>query len=351
MSTPSDKTLRLERTKLTPQPPRGGRNTTLIVAVIAGVAAAILAGIWLRGQQQGPVAPVQQQAVQPAPPPVTSPVVITTQDIPAQTVITPAMVTQSTVSPDKMKPGAMGNPAVVIGMATMKPLNKGDQIISGDVLPNQPQFTSIAGMLKPGERAMTIALDSNSSVAGFIKPGDHVDVMGTFSVGTRTITRTVLQNVELLATGAQVEWIKQDPTAQPQNQGMLASNNNDPNAPQPKPAAPQEVPNATIRVKPLDAEKLILAGSRGKLMLVLRGNTDNTQTVVPLVDATAVTTLREQTPGGGGGGYAPPPPPPVLPQQPSLPPMGARPMPVPPPAPTVTVVRGSQPTTVTVQAN
>jgi len=172
--------------------------------------------------------------------------------------------------------------------------------------------------------------------------------MGTFSVGQRTITRTVLQNVELLATGAQVEWVKQDPTAQPQNQGVLASNNNDPNAPQPKPAAPQEVPNATIRVKPLDAEKLILAGSRGKLMLVLRGNTDNTQTVVPLVDATAVTTLRE--PGQGGGGNVAPPPPPPLPMQQPLPSM-SRPMPVPPPAPTITVVKGASSSTVTVQAN
>jgi len=349
MSTPSDKTLRLERTKLTPQPPRGGRNTTLIVAVIAGVAAAILAGVWLRGQQNPPTVAVAPTPNQPPPPPVTSPVVVATQDVPAQTVITPAMVSQSQVAVADVKPGAVSNAAVIVGTyTTMKPLKKGDQIVNGDVLPNQPQFAGVSSMLKPGERAMTIALDSNSSVAGFLKPGDHVDVIGTFSVGQRTITRTVLQNVELIATGAQVEWEKQDPTAQPQNQGVLASNNNDPNAPQPKPAAPAEIPNATVRVKPLDAEKLILAGSRGKLMLVLRGNTDNTQTVVPLVDATAVTTLRE--PGQGGGGNVAPPPPPPLPMQQPLPTM-SRPMPVPPPAPTITVVKGASSSTVTVQAN
>ena len=348
MSTPSDKTLRLERTKLTPQPPRGGRNTTLIVAVVAGVAAAILAGVWLRNQQSAPaqvvVAPPQQTA------PTTTQVLIAAEDVPAQTPITATMVSQGQVPVANAKPGVFTSSAGVAGAyISMKPLKKGDQIVAGDIMLNQQQFAGLSSMLKPGERAMTIALDPTSSVAGFIKPRDHVDVIGTFSVQQRTITRTVLQNVELLATGTQVEWQKQDPTAQPQNQGMLSSNNNDPNAPQPKPAAPAEIPNATLRVKPIEAEKLILAAQRGKLMLALRSNTDETQSVVPLVDETAVTTIH--VPTVGGGVYAPPPPaPPITPMRAISAVAPAQPIAPPPPPPSVTVVRGSTPSTVNVQA-
>ena len=340
MSTPSDKTLRLERTKLTPQPPRGGRNTTLIVAVIAGVAAAILAGVWLRGQQQQTPVVVQAPAV--APPVVTTPVVVATKDIAAQTVVTADMVRQDQVTQDKLKTGALGNSADIIGKTTMTAVKAGDQIVNGAVMPNIQQFAGLASMIKPGQRAMTIPLDPVSSVAGFVKPNDHVDILGTFSVNGRTITRTVLQNVLLMATGAQVMLQTPDPTAQnQQNQGVLSSNNNDPNAPTPSPAAPREVPNATVAVSPLDSEKLILALSKGKLMLTLRSNHDSVATVVPLVDETAVTTMRPLTAGGG----APPPPPPPTIQLPPTHPIQAMPM-APPPV-SITVVRGAAPSTVT----
>jgi pilus assembly protein CpaB len=340
MSTPSDKTLRLERTKLTPQPPRGGRNTTLIVAVVAGVAAAILAGVWLNNHQP------TQVAVQPAAPvaPVTTPVVVAAQDIPAQTVITPNMVTQTTVDQGKLQAGAVVNTADILTKTTMLPFKKGDQILGTAIAPNQQQFAGMASMLKPGQRAMTIALDSNSSVAGFLKPGDHVDVIGTFSVGQRTITRTVLQNVTLLATGAQVMQQTPDPTAAANNNnGVLAGgNSNDPNQPQPQPAKPQEIPNATVEVSPIDSEKLIMASNKGKLMLTLRSNRDLTPSVVPTVDETAVTTLKEQ---GQGGAAPPPPPPPPINTARYMPPLN--PVAPPPPPPSIMVIRGSTAQTVT----
>ena len=62
MTIPSDKTLRLERTKLNPQQPKG-RNTTLIMALVAGVAAAALAYVFLskQGTQTPPPAQVAPQ--------------------------------------------------------------------------------------------------------------------------------------------------------------------------------------------------------------------------------------------------------------------------------------------------
>lgn len=344
MSTPSDKTLRLERTKLTPQPPRGGRNSTIIVAVVAGVAAAVLTGIWLNSQKQ------QQQVVTQAPttqaPPVNTPVVVAAADIPEQTPITSAMVQPAQVTPDKLLPGAVVNTADIVGKLTIAPIKKGQQILSTQVAPNIQQYGSMSAMIKPGQRAMTIALDPTSSVAGYIKPGDHVDVLGTFSSGSKTITRTVLEDVMLLATGAQVLQQTPDPAANNNNNnGVLGNNNNDTNQPTPQPAAPKEVPNATVVVTPVDAEKLIMAANKGRLMLTLRSNTDNNQTTVPTVDSTAVTTLHE--PGAGVASAAPPPPPP--PGFGRLPSLSTTPVVAPPPPPpSVMVIKGATPTTVPV---
>ena len=65
-----------------------------------------------------------------------------------------------------------------------------------------------------------MALDPVSGVAGFLRPGDHVDVIATFDAGNgQSVTRTVLQNVSLLAVGSQVL-----PTHAPANEGVLNGN-------------------------------------------------------------------------------------------------------------------------------
>jgi pilus assembly protein CpaB len=343
MSTPSDKTLRLERTKLTPQPPRGGRNTTLIIAVVAGVAAAIIAGIWLNNQKPQIV---QVQAPTPAPAPVKSPVVVATRDIPAQTVITPDMIKSDAVEATKMTPNAVANTGEVVNQVVVLPIKAGQQITHDQVQPNTQQYASLAALVHNGYRAMTITLDSNSSVAGFLKPGDHVDVIGTFTVGDRTITRTVLQNVYLLATGAQVIQASADDSANNNKGGLLSSSNSDQQQSAAQPAKPAQIPNATVLVTPVDSEKLILASSKGRLMLTLRGNTDQMQTVVPMIDESAVTTIKTAS-------QAPPPPAPAPPPAAPVLPVITKPAPVvlpPPPPPSITVIHGSTAQQVTVGA-
>jgi pilus assembly protein CpaB len=100
-------------------------------------------------------------------------------------------------------------------------------------------------------RAVTVALDPIIGVGGFLKPGDHVDVVATFEVNDGTVTKTVLQNVELLATGSEVTAEEINPKT-----GRMTGS--------------KAQPNATLAVLPTDAEKLILAESKGKLRLTLR---------------------------------------------------------------------------------
>jgi Flp pilus assembly protein CpaB len=94
-------------------------------------------------------------------------------------------------------------------------------------------------------------LDPVVGVAGFIRPGDHVDVIATFTIEEGTVTKTILQDVELLATGAHAS----------ANQSANTGDNT---------ARSSDQPNATLLVLPTQAERLILADEKGKIRLALR---------------------------------------------------------------------------------
>jgi pilus assembly protein CpaB len=337
MTIPSDKTLRLERTKLTPQAPRG-RNTTLIMALVAGLAAAALAYVFLNHQQT-------QTAVQPPPPPPT-PVVVATRRIDVRQPITPDMVRLVNMQPSKVTPNAATSFNAVLGQVTVNPIEKDAQIATTDVQPGIGLGLSF--QVPPGMRAVTIALDPISSVAGYVKPGDYVDILCTFNGQQgQSITRTVLQKVYLMATGSQVLAAAAPPPAG----ATVGGGQPQANAANPDGAASQarEVPNATVQVTPSDAEKLFMAVSKGQMRLALRTPTDNNVDEVPIVKESSVTMIHPVATGGGAPTvrtvvkYVKVPVPAPL--------SNITPMPVPTPAPApspITVIRGSTATVVPV---
>src|SRR5690606_9287495 len=51
----------------------------------------------------------------------------------------------------------------------------------------------------PGMRAMAISVTVDTAAGGFILPGDRVDVLQAGDVDDRSVTRTVMRNVRVLA--------------------------------------------------------------------------------------------------------------------------------------------------------
>ena len=105
-------------------------------------------------------------------------------------------------------------------------------------------------LVRPSMRAASLEVNQFSGVSGFVLPGDRVDVLVT--VDSRdahedAVTRTVLQNIEVLAAGQKTE--QQDN----------------------KPITVQAV---TLLVSPDGAETLALALHEGKIHLVLRNPED-----------------------------------------------------------------------------
>jgi pilus assembly protein CpaB len=105
-------------------------------------------------------------------------------------------------------------------------------------------------LVRPNMRAASLEVNAVSGVSGFVLPGDRVDILATIEPNnTRqdAVTRTVLQNIEVLASGQKTEQRDNKPIT---------------------------VQSVTILVDPDGAETLALAMHEGKIHLVLRNPED-----------------------------------------------------------------------------
>jgi pilus assembly protein CpaB len=135
-----------------------------------------------------------------------------------------------------------------------------DRVVKTDLVGGEPILESklapagstggVSSLIPPGKRAVTVAVNVVSGVGGFILPGTKVDVLVTVSLSGKSderSTRTILQNVEVLAVDQTYRKEKDDP---------------------------MEVKSVTLIVSPEEAEKLALAANEGALQLALRGSSD-----------------------------------------------------------------------------
>ena len=184
----------------------------------------------------------------------------------------------------------------------------------------------MAFALPPPLRAMTVTLDPSDGADQFVRPGDHVDILATDEPGSGPAeARTVLQNVRLLAVGAQTA-----PDA----------------APPPPTSGPAHV---TVAVSPAQAQALVLAAARGKIHLTLRAADDEAVAALPVFPA--MPTVREASRPVPRAATRRPPVPAHAPEEEALPlpPLPVRLAPLPPARVSVTIIKGSQSQTVSVE--
>ncbi|MEQ1947540.1 MAG: Flp pilus assembly protein CpaB [Bryobacteraceae bacterium] len=132
---------------------------------------------------------------------------------------------------------------VVSNMLLEEPVLDGRLAVKGSGL-------GLAPTIPVGMRAVTIRMNDVANVAGFVLPGMRVDVLvtGHPPTGDSDMTTTVLQNMLVLSAGT---------TLQPDARGQAI-----------------QAPSVTLLAKPDDAELLTLAGSNGRIQLVLRNSSD-----------------------------------------------------------------------------
>jgi pilus assembly protein CpaB len=159
----------------------------------------------------------------------------------------------------------------------------GRRIVLSPVEPNEPILAAklsgadgratLANLLSPGKRAVTIRVDDISGVAGFVTPGDRVDV-----VLTRQQQGAPVQAAEGEAqTAAPSEYASEVILAD--IKVLTADQNSDERS-----VAPGVARAVTIEVSTEEAQKVALAQQIGTLYLLLRAAGDQTN-----ADGSAVT--------------------------------------------------------------
>jgi len=112
----------------------------------------------------------------------------------------------------------------------------------------------LSAMIPEGYRAMTVKVDDVVGLSGFVMPGTLVDVVVVIdpeekSGSQSSVSKIVLQNIKVLASGQNIDRPKNDRDA-------------------------ESVKTVTLQVTPEQAEKLALASTDGKVRLVMRNGVD-----------------------------------------------------------------------------
>jgi pilus assembly protein CpaB len=224
------------------------QKTVIVVTALAIVFAVVAAGLmynYLQKQEQMKAGVYQT-------------IVVAAMEIPIGSKITDTMVKTAPWPKESVPPGSATDPKVltVAGRINIKSIPAGEPITEDKLAPvgGAAGAGFMTYVVPPGHRAVTVAVNEVAGVAGFITPGNKVDVVLTTPLPgnpNETISKIVLQNVPVLATGQ---------IAQEQKDGK-----------------PIVVPTVTLDLTPEDAENLVLAANKGPLQLLLRNYSDSAE--------------------------------------------------------------------------
>lgn len=201
-------------------------------------------------------------------------VVVASANLPVGTRLDATHLTVSAWPKGNIPPGSFTAPTQLVGRTLVRQIATGDLITEQKLMPAEgtPGAGVMTYLVPRGHRAVTVGVNEVAGVAGFLSPNNRVDVVLTTTPpgATEPLTKIVLQDVPILAIGQMTEQ---------------------------KDGKPVVVPTVTMDLTPDDAERLVLASTRGPLQLLLRNIVDT----APVISTGA--TIRKVL---GGTTAAPP---------------------------------------------
>src|ERR1035437_9083272 len=178
--------------------------------------------------------------------------------------------------PGAVPAGATARPQDLVGRGVTTPIYAREPLIESRLAP-KGAGGGLAAMIPQGMRAVAVRVNEVVGVAGFVVPGMRVDVLisGNSPGGNLgTLTKTLLQNIEVLSAGQD---FKKDAEG--------------------KPIMVQVV---NLLVTPEQAEQLSLASNQTTIQLILRNPLDRQMTQTPgaaMAQLFTVGKLRTPQPG------------------------------------------------------
>ena len=159
---------------------------------------------------------------------------------------------------DALPAGSFTDPKDLVGRGLIQSMVQNEAVLPAKLAP-VGSGAGLPPVIPEGKRAVSVRVNDVVGVAGYVLPGTHVDVLATISPtnqNTDMTSKVVLTNVLVLASGTKIE---QD-----------VENNK-----------PISVSVVTLMVDPLEAERLTLASTEGKIQLALRNPLDKTAPPTP----------------------------------------------------------------------
>lgn len=204
----------------------------LVLSLVAGVAAVMLAARWMGEQALG-----SQTRV-----------LVANRDLELSQAITPIMLQEIAWPAATLPAGSFNDPKKLEGRVVRSSIFKGEAILIPKLAPEGTK-AGLDSVIKDGRRAITVKVNEVVGVAGFLAPGSYVDlVVNIKDDRENTLSKIVLERIMVLAV------------AQESNRGDESR---------------AKVVNAvTLEVTPQDAEKIDLARNIGTLSLMLRNQVD-----------------------------------------------------------------------------
>jgi pilus assembly protein CpaB len=227
---------------------RYGGFILLGFAVLMALCTSALLYNWLEQQRAIPRSTEPQEVSLP-----TEVVAVAAVDLFWGTALTAGMMKLVSFPRENLPEGYFATVASATGRFLLANIKANEPILDSQLAPLGVTQGGMAVVTQRDKRAMAVRVDDVVGVAGFINPGNRVDILVSLRQSPPQ-TKTVLQNVLVLATGTQVE-----------TQGNGTK--------------PQQVRVVTVEVTPEEAEKLALAAYEGKVTLALR-NYANTQPIL-----------------------------------------------------------------------
>ena len=245
------------------------RRIFIILALVCGAIAVYLISVYLNQERrvirvQTKKEIIKEQQMQAS-------VLLAGKDIPKGTTIEVEMLESKVVPKEYVQPQAVSNADRIIGMITLVPISKGEQVTLSKLASSKQATTSSLAMATPvGKRAVSISVDSNSSLFGMIRPGDYVDVIGVIPLpaqtpdGKQTTQAAVMpffQNVLVLAIGKDLGAASSAGESRYKKEGEKSSDS----------------PNTllTLALTPQEASLIAFVQEQSKIRLTLRSPADS----------------------------------------------------------------------------
>jgi pilus assembly protein CpaB len=212
------------------------------VAVLLGLVTSLLVFSWLQSEKNRLMA---------APLPLSKnvQVVVSNADLIWGTKLTPEMMQMQELPPGVLPEGHFTSLDAIKDRVLLADIKRNELLLESKLAPLGTTSGGVAAVTDPNKRAMSVKVDDVIGVAGFIKPADRVDVMVTIETmqgkPELAVSKTILENVRVLAAGTQMERKGKD-------------------------EEPKQVQVITLEVEAEEAEKLALASTQGRLRLALR---------------------------------------------------------------------------------